>query len=128
VTDPRCQPEHHDKSTVDRGSRILAVGLRPFDGDDDVIQVTTGLEAVQLLSILHFDVVLLALLPDTAAWDLAETIRYFWPWQRWALVAADVTPDDERRAVELGACGVFEQAPRARDMGRSAGAEGQYEE
>jgi hypothetical protein len=68
----------------------------------------TGYEAVELLRVMSFDMILVCRdVFDMGPWDLAEAIRKYWPWQRWALLAPTPTAEEVRLAGELGAIGVF---------------------
>jgi hypothetical protein len=57
---------------------------------------------------MSFDLILISRdVFDVGPWELAEQIRKFWPWQRWALLATTPTPEETRMAGELGAIGIF---------------------
>src|SRR5258708_2767202 len=87
----------------------LAVAIETeFTQGLSITHVPTGWEAIELLTILRFDLLLLSAdVPDMSPWELADKVRHFWPWQRWALVAPNATDADFRLAGERGASGVF---------------------
>jgi DNA-binding NarL/FixJ family response regulator len=103
-----------------RQPAILAVGLN-LTGEHAALNVRTvpiAREALKLLRRLRFDLVLVAWeLPDMSPWDLAATIRHFWPWQRWMLIGSDLDDANQRRACELGASGVFDSIPPDDQLG-----------
>lgn len=126
IKHPRAARE---KSTTSPGASALAVGLSA----DQVPQRTpaqiqlslaaTGCEAIELLKVLRFDLLLVANgLPDMSVWSFAETVRHHWPWQRWAMLAPGASTTEVRLAGERGAVGVFDElstllaayAPRGR--------------
>jgi hypothetical protein len=89
---------------------ILWVGPSADDEpySQNLTYAATGCEAVELLRVMAFDIVLVSRdVFDMGPWDLAESIRKFWPWQRWALLAQNPTPEEVRLAGELGAMGIF---------------------
>jgi hypothetical protein len=89
---------------------ILWVGPTADDEPyaENLTYAATGYEAVELLRVMSFDMVLISRdVFDMGPWDLAESIRKFWPWQRWALLAPSASAEEVRSAGELGAIGVF---------------------
>jgi hypothetical protein len=89
---------------------ILWVGPNADDEPylTNLTYAATGYEAIELLRVMSFDIVLISRdVFDMGPWDLAESIRKYWPWQRWALLAPSATPDEVRQAGELSAMGVF---------------------
>jgi len=73
---------------------------------------SSGREAFELLRVLRFDLLVVSPdLPDMSVWTLVESVKQFWPWQRWALVAPQAADEIVKRAGEQGAIGVFSKFP-----------------
>jgi DNA-binding NarL/FixJ family response regulator len=81
----------------------------------------TAGEALKMLRTSRFDLVLVGSeTPDMSPWDLAATIRRFWPWQRWMLIGPALSDADQLRACQLGASGVFHSFPAPEELARAA--------
>jgi CheY-like chemotaxis protein len=83
----------------------------------EVFTVRTGREAIELLRLARFDLVLLSTaLPDLPLWNLVKRIRAAWPAQKWALLLvsdehgspASFAASDEVIARTLGASAILE--------------------
>ncbi len=99
---------------------VLAVGARlanlarakvadAVDLKAQVAEVDAGRRGFELLRVLRFDVVAVGLqLPDMTPWEFSKRMKVLWPWQKWALVADVVEPEEEVMARTLGAVAVLE--------------------
>jgi len=99
---------------VDNGMMVLAVALQPLEPSMgfSISYASTGREAFELLKVLRFDLLVVSPdLPDMSVWTLVETVKQFWPWQRWALVAPQASDEMVKLAGEQGAIGVFSKFP-----------------
>jgi len=99
------------------GASALGVGLMPAQlpreapAEFAVSLASSGGQAIELMKVLRFDLLLVSpTLPDMTVWRFAETVRQFWPWQRWMLVTNEATPDHVRCAGEHGAAGICANA------------------
>jgi hypothetical protein len=100
---------------------VLLVGSIPSLGKHRSIRIVAPDEALETLRVLQFNLVLIATdKPDGAIWEFTAALRRFWPWQRWALVAGNLTEDDQRRAYGLGACAMFDSLPPPDELRRIA--------
>jgi DNA-binding response OmpR family regulator len=82
-----------------------AVGL-------DYCTVRSGRRAVDMLRILSFDLALVGTrIPDINCWDLIRRIRTGWAWQKWALVASDLTEEQEITARTFGSVKIYDVMP-----------------
>lgn len=96
---------------VDEPSQVeQAVGL-------DYCTVRSGRRAIDMLRILSFDVTLVGTrIPDINCWDLIRRIRAGWAWQKWALVASDLTQEQEITARSFGSVKIFDSMPAADEI------------
>lgn len=69
---------------------------------------TSARQAIDLLRMLKFDLVITGMeLPDMPVFRLVSKIKTAWPWQKWALVANELTPQDEVIVRTLGVTRIF---------------------
>jgi DNA-binding response OmpR family regulator len=72
----------------------------------------SGKKALELLRMLRFDLLVTGdRLPDMPVTHLIRRVRIAWPWQKWAMVGAALTTEDEIAARTLGAMAVFDAPP-----------------
>ncbi len=80
-----------------------------------VLQAQSGREALKVMRMKQIDLLLAGLhLSDMSVWELIGKVRMLWPWQKWVLIADDLTEQDECVARRLGATGIF--GTRLREM------------
>ncbi len=79
--------------------------------------VNSGRRAIDMLRMLSFDLVLVGMrVPDVSAWDLVRRMRTAWPWQKWSLVAARLTEQQEITARMFGAIKIYEETPSSDEL------------
>jgi DNA-binding response OmpR family regulator len=92
---------------------VLAVGALdlPLEADAaGITHVETGREALEMLRVLRFDLLVTATgLPDMPVWRLVQRVRQVWPWQKWAMVAGQISPRDEMTARTLGVLAILDE-------------------
>src|SRR5690349_13517958 len=72
----------------------------------------SGLKALEMARLLRFDLVLAsAAIPDVPLWTLVGKIKAGCYWQKWALVAEEITPSQELKARMLGCLTILEATP-----------------
>ncbi|MGB7160586.1 MAG: response regulator [Tepidisphaeraceae bacterium] len=93
---------------------ILTVGL-PDAGRPTELplwRATNAAEALSILRLARIDLMLTGLvLPDMSPWQFVRRVRASARAPRWALVAAEMTVQDEIEARALGAAAVLERMP-----------------
>ena len=92
-----CLPELRDYAT---------------DAGLDVQYAASGREAIELLRVLRFDLVLTGqALPDMSAAMLLARVRTAWPWQKSVLVCSELSESQERQARSLGVVSILDGWP-----------------
>jgi CheY-like chemotaxis protein len=87
-----------------------AVGL-------DFCSVRSGRRAIDMLRILSFDLTLVGMtIPDITTWDFIRRMRTGWAWQKWALVASQITEQQEITARTFGSIRIFEVMPTGEEL------------
>jgi CheY-like chemotaxis protein len=102
-----------------QGEQVTVLGVcveEPADVEQavglDYCTVRSGRRAVDMLRILSFDLTLVGTrIPDINCWDLIRRIRTGWAWQKWALVAADLTQEQEITARAFGSVKIYDVMP-----------------
>ena len=81
----------------------------------------SGKKALELMRMLRFDLLVTGdRLPDMPVGHLIRRVRAAWPWQKWAMVGASITTQDEIVARTLGALAVFDAPPDWESIGSLA--------
>jgi hypothetical protein len=81
-------------------------------GGPSFFHADSGKKALELLRMLRFDLLVTGdRLPDMPVSHLIGRVRAAWPWQKWAMVGASITTQDEIVARTLGAVAVFDAPP-----------------
>lgn len=81
----------------------------------------SGKKALELLRMLRFDLLVTGdRLPDMPVGHLIRRVRAAWPWQKWAMVGARISTQDEIVARTLGAVAVFDAPPDWEALGSLA--------
>jgi len=79
------------------------------DGES-FLTASSARQAIDLLRMLKFDLLITGTpLPDMPVFSFISKIKAAWPWQKWALVASDLSPQDEVIARTLGVIRIFDQ-------------------
>ncbi|MFT3785137.1 MAG: hypothetical protein QM770_03090 [Tepidisphaeraceae bacterium] len=82
-----------------------------------VSEVDSADRAVELLRMLKFDLVAIGSdVTGSTPWQLARKVQTVLPWQKWALVAHELDPNEEVLARSLGAVAIFEGPEAWREM------------
>ncbi len=97
----------------DELTTVLAVGFGEAPGNEAAASITqagSGREALELIRLVHFDLLVTASsLPDMPPCTLMRRVKAAWPWQKWAWVAAAITPSDEVTARMLGVTAIVDE-------------------
>jgi DNA-binding response OmpR family regulator len=98
-----------DMSALGTGDAELPPTLGRVESDASFFHAESGAKALELMRVLRFDLLVTGdSLPDMTVNQLVRRVRAAWPWQKWALVANDISPQDEIAARSLGAMAVFD--------------------
>lgn len=77
----------------------------------------SGRRAIDMLRMLSFDFLLVGMrLPDMSVWDLLRHLKTGHPRQKWALVAGDMTEQQEVTARMFGATTIFDTTPTSHEL------------
>jgi DNA-binding response OmpR family regulator len=94
---------------------LLIVGVAPLrqsTSNLDVYTARTVRETMATIRLITFDLLVVGLEnPAIDVWELIPRVQSAWPNQRWMLLSADVTPDEEVAARSLGALVVMNELP-----------------
>jgi DNA-binding response OmpR family regulator len=94
---------------------LLFVGVAPLrhsTGNLDVYTANTVRETMATIRLITFDLLVVGLEnPAIDVWELVPRVQSAWPNQRWMLLSADVTPEEEVAARSLGALVVMNELP-----------------
>ncbi|CAN5588179.1 hypothetical protein BH09PLA1_BH09PLA1_21370 [soil metagenome] len=109
-----CLDRSHPDHSHTEGAREAETREAVHDLQAQASVVHSGMQALEMLRMTEFDLIVTApRLPDIPIWEMVQSIRSLWPWQKWALVGTDVTAHEEVRARMLGVTGVFDRLPGA---------------
>jgi hypothetical protein len=92
---------------------VLGVGLQeahqtPADLPVELTQADCTRRAIEMLRVMRFDLLLVALRSSSPPWNFVQAARRCWPGQKWMLVGPDDVSDrDEITARSLGATSVL---------------------
>lgn len=94
---------------------LLIVGVAPLrqsTSNLDVYTASTVRETMATIRLITFDLLVVGLEnPAIDVWELIPRVQSAWPNQRWMLLSADVTPEEEVAARSLGALVVMNELP-----------------
>ena len=94
---------------------ILAVcvgnGQLPVMGEEATLITADGARtAIEMMRMLKFDLLLTGtVLPDMPLLQFVSRVKAAWPWQKWALVAGNLSPREEVIIRTLGVTRIFDQ-------------------
>ncbi|HTW95542.1 MAG TPA: hypothetical protein VMD30_12145 [Tepidisphaeraceae bacterium] len=79
--------------------------------------VQGGRRAVDMLRMLSYDFMLVGVkLPDMSVWDFLRHLRLALPHQKWALVGAGITDQQEINARMFGVTTIFDTTPTSHEL------------
>ena len=101
--------------SANQNHSVLAVGLPTLPAATSELEIhvaPSAREAFAMLRLLHFDLLLAGReTHDESVWWLIQRVLLAWPQQRWALVARDMTFEEEIRARSLGSSLIMDRVP-----------------
>jgi len=88
-----------------------------ISGGAGFLTATSGRQAIDLLRMLKFDLLITGTqLPDMNVFGFVSRVKTAWPWQKWAMVARHLNPQDEVVARTLGVVRIFDEEIESEDL------------
>jgi hypothetical protein len=107
---------HEDQLTV-LGICVDSPLMIESASDMNYMTVQSGRRAIEMLRMTQFEFILVGTqLSDMSTWDFLRHVKTMWPQQKWALVGAGITPQQEITARMFGSTMIFDATPTANEL------------